>query len=44
MRPTPRDWLGAGALALILVVLILVLVATAMGPDEAARAALGAVA
>jgi len=30
MRPTPRDWLGAGLLAIVLVVLIVLLVATSV--------------
>ena len=30
MRPTPRDWLGAGLLTLALVVLVALLVATTL--------------
>jgi len=39
MRPTPREWLGAGLLALALVALILILVATAMPGGDATGAA-----
>jgi hypothetical protein len=40
MRPTPRDWLGAGILALVLVGLIALLVAAAMGAAAATATAL----
>lgn len=30
MKPTPRDWLGAGLLALVLVVLVALLVASTL--------------
>jgi len=42
MRPTPREWLGAGLLALVLVALLVLLVTAALPGDEAAAAAVRA--
>ena len=44
MGPTPREWLGAGLLALMLVALLVLLVTAALPADEAAQAAIRALA
>ena len=38
MRPTPREWLGAGLLTLVLVALLALLVTAALPAGEAAEA------
>jgi hypothetical protein len=42
MRPTPREWLGAGLLTLVLVAMLVLLVTAALPAGEAAETAVRA--